>query len=192
VGDELGEAFAGRYEERPEVGRFLADTLADPASPWCDDTATQQTEGCAEAAERALNDALRGLSARMGGEMESWRWDRLHRAVFAHQPFNNVKTLRPFFSRSVGNGGDRSTVNVGPFVSGGSFEQYVAPGFRQLIDLSDLDGGRFTLAPGQSGHFLSSHYADLLEDWRVLRYRPLRFERATIERGPVERLRLEP
>lgn len=192
VGDELGEAFASRYEERPEVGRFLADTLVDPASPWCDDTTTPQTEGCAEVAERALSDALKGLSARMGGEMESWRWDRLHLAVFAHQPFNNVKALRPFFSRSVGNGGDRSTVNVGPFVSGGSFEQYVAPGFRQLIDLSNPDGGRFTLAPGQSGHFLSSHYDDLLEDWQALRYRPLRFERATIERAAAGRLRLEP
>jgi penicillin amidase len=116
----------------------------------------------------------------------------VHLAVFAHQPFNNVKTLRPFFTRTVGNGGDRSTVNVGAFVAGRSFEQYVAPSYRQLIDLSNADGGRFTLAPGQSGHFLSSHYDDLLADWQALRYRPLRFERATIERGKVERLRLEP
>lgn len=192
AGDELGEAFAGRYEERPEAARFLADTLADPASPWCDDTRTPQPEGCAEAAGRALDEALAELSNTLGGEMERWRWDSLHLAVFAHQPFNNVKALRPFFSRTVGNGGDRSTVNVGAFVAGRSFEQYVAPSYRQLIDLSNPDGGRFTLAPGQSGHFLSSHYDDLLADWRALRYRPLRFERATVERGEVERLRLEP
>lgn len=191
-GDELGEALAARYEERPEVGRFLADTLANPANPWCDDTTTPQTEVCAEVAERALNDAVKGLSAGMGSEMESWRWDRLHLTVFAHQPFNNVKALRPFFSRSVGNAGDRSTVNVGQFAAWGSFEQYVAPGFRQLVDLSNLDGSRFTLAPGQSGHFLSSHYDDLLEDWQALRYRPLRFERATIEYALAGRLRLEP
>ena len=35
-------------------------------------------------------------------------------------------------------------------------------------------------------------FESILEDWRALRYRPLRFERATLERGPVGRLRLEP
>ena len=39
-------------------------------------------------------------------------------------------------------------------------------GYRAVYDLSDLDNSQFIIAPGQSGNFLSPHYADLLPRWR--------------------------
>lgn len=37
---------------------------------------------------------------------------------------------------------------------------------RAIFDLSDLDKSLFMIATGQSGNPLSSHYGDMLEDWR--------------------------
>jgi acyl-homoserine lactone acylase PvdQ len=43
-----------------------------------------------------------------------------------------------------------------------------------------------------SGHFLSPHYDDFLSDWRAVRHRPMRMDRASIEKGATGRLRLTP
>ena len=53
------------------------------------------------------------------------------------------------------NGGDWSTVNVGPVDVDHPFNQISIPGYRQIIDLSPANDSRFLDAVGQSGHFLS-------------------------------------
>ncbi|MGH2397401.1 MAG: penicillin acylase family protein [bacterium] len=39
----------------------------------------------------------------------------------------------------------------------------------------------FIVTPGQSGHVASPHYADLVDDFLNLRYRPLLWDAADIE-----------
>ena len=41
-----------------------------------------------------------------------------------------------------------------------------------------------------SGHFLSKHYDDFLDDWRAVRHKKMRMERWDIEKGAVGHLRL--
>jgi penicillin amidase len=132
------------------------------------------------------------LAERMGREPERWRWDAVHSAVFPHQGLDSVRVLRPLLSRSVPNGGDWSTVNVGPVAADTPFEQHSVPGYRQIVDLSPANDSRFIEAVGMSGHFLSSHYDDFLEDWRAVRYRKMRTDRLEIESGAIGRLRLSP
>ena len=47
----------------------------------------------------------------------------MHRAVFPHQGLDAVGALRPLLSRSMPNGGDWSTVNVGPVAADALYEQ---------------------------------------------------------------------
>ena len=63
---------------------------------------------------------------------------------------------------------------------------------RQIVDLSPGGESRFIDAVGQSGHFLSRHYDDFLDDWRTVSGRPMRMDRAEIEKGATGRLRLVP
>lgn len=213
-GDELGTELINRYEGRMAfVSPYLHSTLADSNSPWCDDVSTDDAESCSNVVTQALDEALADLRTRLGDNMERWRWDQLHVTVFPHQPLDSIPQLRPIFNRTIGNGGDSSTVNVGPFncmrgpaASTASqpatnirlfqcarpFEQRAIPGYRQLIDLANLDDGRFIHAIGQSGHVLSPHYDDYLEDWQAVRYRQMRFERATVEQSAQATLRLSP
>lgn len=193
AGDELGQRLGRRYDERFDyVARFLMNVLKGPARAWCDDVTTPEKEDCSIAAERALRMALDNLRMRLGADMSSWRWDEVHRAVFPHQPFHNFGPLRGFFSRSVPNGGDGSTVNFAPFGFNRPFDQTSAPGYRQVIELSDSGKSLFIQAGGLSGHFLSPHYDDYLSDWQAVRYRSLRFDRDVVDRDRASTLRLEP
>jgi penicillin amidase len=112
--------------------------------------------------------------------------------VFPHQGLDSVGALRPILSRSMPNGGDWSTVNVGPVAVATPYEQHSVPGYRQIVDLSPANDSRFIDAVGQSGHFLSPHYDDFLSDWQAVRHRRMRMDRADIEKGALGRLRLIP
>jgi len=124
--------------------------------------------------------------------MTRWRWDALHRAVFPHSGLDSVASLRALLSRSVPTAGDWSTVNVGTVAADRRYEQRSVAGYREIVDLSAANDSRFLDALGESGHFLSRHYDDFLSDWAAVRYRPMRMERAAVERGAVGHVRLEP
>jgi penicillin G amidase len=191
VGDDLGrvlESYQGRFSS---ITRFLASTLdADPA--WCDTVGTAARETCDDAVTTALHGAVADLTERLGPEMSRWRWDSVHTAVFPHQGLDALGILRPVLSRARPNGGDWSTVNVGPVAADTPFEQRSVPGYREIIDLSPANDSRFLDAVGMSGHFLSPFYDNFLSDWQAVRHRKMRMNRLEIEEGAIGRLRLRP
>jgi penicillin amidase len=191
IGDELDDRVLRAYQSRYSyVTRFVASTLEGDGQRWCDDIRTENRETCRDAITRALEDGLAQLKERMGANPRRWRWDDVHRAMFPHQGLDTVGLLRPFLSRAVPNVGDWSTVNVGTVDAATPFDQRSIPGYRQIVDLSPANDSRFIDAVGQSGHFLSRHYDDFQGDWQAVRHRPMRMDRAAIERGAVGTLRL--
>jgi len=194
AGDELGplalDAYAGRFTF---LNRFLMNTLASPSSPWCDDVSTTTSvETCEDAVTGALRAGVGELERTLGSDIDHWRWDGVHRAMFPHQGLDAVPALRPLFSRSVANGGDWSTVNVGPVAADHLYEQRSIAGYRQIVDLSAANDSRFLDAVGESGHFLSKHYDDFLRDWQQVRHRAMRMDRAAVDNGALGTLRLTP
>lgn len=193
VEDELGTAATGSWERRfTFVHRFVVNAIGGGESSWCDNVGTPKPETCDEAVTAALSDAVGDLRRRLGDDVRQWRWQDVHRAVFPHQGLDAVGLLRPLLSLSVPSGGDWSTVNAGATAVDRPFDQTEVPGYRQIVDLSPANDSRFLDAVGESGHFLSPHYDDFLDDWRAVRYRPMRMERAAIEQGALGRLVLEP
>ena len=175
----------------PDVGADLRVRPVD--SPWCDDVTTAgKRETCDEAVSHALHSGVQELIERLGDDMTRWRWDAVHVAVFPHQGLDAVAALRPLLGRSVPNGGDWSTVNVGAVAADRPYEQHSVPGYREIIDLSPANDSRFLDAVGESGHFLSPHYDDFLKDWRAVKHKKMRMDRADIERDAIGHLRLTP
>jgi penicillin amidase len=192
VGGELGSAVTEAYQGKFSfVSRFLANTLASNDSPWCDDPTTTAHETCDEAVAAAFHRGVEDLRRRMGSDLTRWRWDTVHVAMFPHA-LDSVAALRPIFSRSLGIAGDWSTVNVGVSAADHPYEVHTVPGYREIIDLSPANDSRFLDAVGESGHFLSPHYADFLNDWRAVAHRKMRLDRADIERSALGRLTLAP
>jgi len=190
--DELGRTVTDAYERRfTYVHRFLEGLLTGAGSRWCDDVRTPQQETCDDAVNGALHDAVSTLRLALGDDVQQWRWDAVHHAVFPHA-LDSVAPLRLLLDRSVPNGGDWSTINVGPTAVDRPFNQTEVPGYRQIVDLSPAHDSRFLDAVGQSGHFLSPHYDDFLDDWQAVRHKPMRMDRAEIERGAIGKLTLMP
>jgi penicillin amidase len=194
AGDELGPLALDTYKRRfSYITRFVQNTLAAPDSDWCDNVKTaDRRESCRESVSAALRDAVDRLSRQMGGTLAAWRWETVHPAVFPHQGLDAVPALRPLLSRAVPSAGDWSTVNVGAVDVDFGYEQRAVPGYRQIVDLSPANDSRFLDAVGQSGHFLSRRYDDFLDDWRAVRHRRMRMERAEIDAQALGTLRLVP
>lgn len=181
VGRDLGPSVTENYQGRFSfVTRFVMNEL---------EGATTRAD---EAVTTALHTAIVDLTERLGGNMTGWRWDAVHRAMFPHQGLDAVAALRPLLSRSVPNGGDWSTVNVGAVAADAPYEQHSVAGYRQIIDLSPANDSRFIDAVGESGHFLSKHYDAFLKDWQQVRYRRMKTARTDVEAGAIGRLQLRP
>ena len=183
----------GLYQEMAERNHdtFLANIYADPAVNgfWCDDVLTVPVESCGDIALLALDAALDDITARLGTNMDRWAWSKIHITQYPHTPFSQVPALKPFFARSIANGGDDYTVNVAPVDGSDPYNQTHVPSFRSLIDLSDFNGSRFMHTTGQSGNVLSRHYDDLIEPHRDVEYLPMTWGRENVAGGV---LRLEP
>jgi len=193
AGDELGPRALDGYASRfTFITRFTIDTLTRNDASWCDDVRTPAAETCDDVVTRALDAGLARVTAKLGSDMGTWRWDAIHPAMFPHQGLDSVRALRPLLSRSAPNGGDWATVNVGPVATDDLFEQHSVPGYRQIVDLSSANDSRFIDAVGESGHFLSPHYDDFLADWRAVRHRKMRMDRKEVEAGAVGHLTLTP
>ncbi|WP_038055741.1 penicillin acylase family protein [Thermus amyloliquefaciens] len=157
---EVGEAF---WDEP----RYLLRALKE-GDKNCDQPDTGYPETCLDFAALALERALDRKEA-LGGRS----WGEVHRAVFPHAVLTHTP-LRRLTDRRVPFGGDRYTVNVGPFVPE-TLQMTHGPSYRQIVDLSDPEASLFVHPMGQAGHFLSPHYADLLPLWARGAYLPMRF-----------------
>lgn len=170
---------------------FLTNVLNNPdqGAAWCDNVLSATVETCTETAQVALDNALADLRERMGDDMNGWRWDRIHITQYPHNPFSQVSYLKWLFHRTIPNGGDRYTVNVAPVNLEQPYDQTHSPGYRHIIDLSDIAASRFMITTGASGNVLSRHYDDLIRRHRDVEHLPMRFGRENVT---GDTLRLEP
>lgn len=96
------------------------------------------------------------------------QWGDLHQAVFKH-PVLPIRRQVPY-------GGDRYTINVGPYNSTNFLMDRNGPSYRQLIDLANLERSRYIYPLGQSGRFFSPYFDNLLEPWRQGQYLTMKTE----------------
>jgi len=193
AGDDLGPRLTASYEGRYSfVTRFIIHTLEANDAAWCDDRRTPAHESCDDAVTKALHVAVAELTKRLGSGPWHWRWDAVHRATFPHQGLDAVPGLRFLLSRSMPSAGDWSTIDVGAVATDHPYEQHSVASYREIIDLSPRGDSRFIDAVGESGNPLSAHYDDFLKDWKAVKFRPMRMDRADAERGAIGHLRLSP
>ncbi|MCB0044214.1 MAG: penicillin acylase family protein [Caldilineaceae bacterium] len=156
---------------------------------WCDNILTAPSESCAETALEALDTALDDLSARMGDDMRKWTWGAIHKTQYPHNPFSEVPLLKPIFHRSIENGGDAYTVDIGPVRQTELYNQYHVVSQRSILDVGAWNNSLIIHTTGQSGNVLSRHYDDFIRPHRDVEYIPMTWGRENVT-GDV--LTLEP
>jgi penicillin amidase len=145
------------------LGGLAAALLAEDAAGWF---AAGRREPAIRAAFAA---ALDDLAHRLGPEMSSWTWGRLHPMPLRHVLSNRGELARLLDHGGIAVRGDLSTVcNTG---MGPQFEAKTGAGYRLIADLSVEPPGLWAVdGQGQSGQPGSPHYSDQLEDWLNARY----------------------
>jgi len=175
-----------------EIVRGLLD---EPGSAWWHDDALPVRQTRDDVLALALSDAHAELSERLGSDPTAWRWGELHTLTLRHASFGSsgIGPLERVFNRGpleVAGGTDIINSNSWSAVDG--YEVDWVPSMRMLMDLTDLDAGRWIHLTGQSGRPFHRHYSDQAERWRVGDYAPMAFTPEATARSAVRILTLQP
>jgi penicillin amidase len=141
----------------------------------------------------SLAAALAELDTRLGPDMATWTWGRLHQArfepaiaVLADPQTRAQMTVGPQPTPGSANTPRAQTYNTD------TFEVVAGASVRLVIDVGDWDNSTFINTPGQSINPDSRHYRDLFPIWAKGAQVPLRFTRGAVERDASLAIRLTP
>jgi penicillin amidase len=145
-----------------------------------------------EVVQRAFDATLRSLRRRLGPDLGTWQWGRLHVLKLEH-PLSARKPLGTLFDvPAFPWSGDLETVRAGGHLPGRLVAGGPTSAYRFIADCADWDHSLGCIPGGQSGHRGSPHYSDQIESWRRVAYHPLAFTRPAIARYARHTLRLTP
>lgn len=141
----------------------------------------------------SLKQALGELTDRLGPDMETWRWGRLHHvdwtpaaAALADPALKAQMRVGPLEAN-----GSASTVGAQAYRLD-DFTVTHGASFRMVLDVGDWDASRAINTPGQSGDPFDPHYRDLLPLWNTGQYAPLLFSRHAVEAAAQRVINLTP
>ncbi|MGW2516668.1 penicillin acylase family protein [Streptomyces sp. NPDC001617] len=152
-----------------EVVRNLMD---DPKSDWWSTPKSLTRPGASDNRDdlfkRAMIDARWELTAKLGKDIDTWSWGRLHRLFLKNQ---TLGTDGPGFLKYVLNrgpwklSGGEATVNATGWNAAGGYGVVWVPSMRMVVNLGDLDKSKWINLTGASGHAFSAHYTDQTSKW---------------------------
>jgi penicillin amidase len=160
--DELGPELYELFKSN-KIGRIaLYNVFETDNSPWIDNIATTENESFGQIVQSAYSDAVSGLMENYSGNLNKWKWEKIHSITFSH-PLSKVKIIGILFH-----------LNRGPFGVNGSFHT-VAPysypmdnpskvehgaSHRHIYSLADWDATQSVIPTGNSGVIKSKFYLD--------------------------------
>lgn len=123
--------------------------------------------------ESAFTQAISELTSRLGNDVSTWQWGRVHRT----RPRHPLSNLYPEVSAlldppGVTAHGDGDTPLAGSFALADPFFLTGMSVNRYIHDPSDWNKSRWIVPLGSSGHPGSPHYADQAEMWSNVEYVP--------------------
>ena len=138
-----------------------------------------------------MEETLDDLTGRLGPDMKTWTWGRLHQIRL-----NHVLSARGDLGQLLDRGGVPVRGSGVTVCNTGYDPNYLAPigaNYRLMADLGEEPQRLWAVdAQGQSGHPGSSHYGEQLAEWLAGRYHALPLDPREAEKTAVSVLRLEP
>ena len=130
----------------------------------------------------SLAEAVAEVKGRLGPDMASWSWGRLHHADFvaAAAALANPELAAQMKVGPLQVPGSASTPRATTYRAN-DFTQVSGASVRMVLDVGAWDNSMIINTPGQSGDPMSPHYRDLFALWAAGGYVPLRFSRAAVD-----------
>lgn len=144
---------------------------------------------------RAMIDARWELTAKLGKDIDTWSWGRLHRLFLKNQ---TLGTEGPGILQYVLNrgpwklSGGEATVDATGWNAAGGYGVVWVPSMRMVVNLADFDRSKWINLTGASGHAYSAHYTDQTEKWAKGELLPWSFSGKAVDRSTSDSLVLKP
>ncbi|MFE7614610.1 penicillin acylase family protein [Streptomyces sp. NPDC057496] len=153
------------------------------------------TENRDELFARALEDARWELTAKLGKDISTWSWGRLHQLTLKNQTLGTEGPglLQRALNRGPWDlGGGEAAVNATGWNAAGGYEVVWVPSMRMVVNVGDWDKSRWINLTGASGHAFSAHYTDQTEKWVNGELLDWSFGTNAVSKSTVDSLRLKP
>ncbi|MFE6333696.1 penicillin acylase family protein [Streptomyces sp. NPDC057806] len=144
---------------------------------------------------RAMIDARWELTAKLGKDIDTWSWGRLHRLFLKNQ---TLGTDGPGFLQYVLNrgpwklSGGEAAVNATGWNAAGGYGVVWVPSMRMVVNLGDLDKSKWINLTGASGHAYSAHYTDQTDKWADGELLDWSFSDGAVDKSTSDTLVLKP
>jgi penicillin G amidase len=145
--------------------------------------------------KRAMIDARWELTAKLGKNIDSWNWGRLHRLFLKNQTLGTEGpgVLQYILNRGPWKlSGGEATVNATGWNAAGGYGVVWVPSMRMVVNLADLDKSRWINLTGASGHAYSAPYTDQTGKWARGELLPWSFSDKAVDGSTSDTLVLEP
>ncbi|MFC7913540.1 penicillin acylase family protein [Streptomyces sp. NPDC057386] len=144
---------------------------------------------------RAMIDARWELTAKLGKDIDTWSWGRLHRLFLKNQ---TLGTEGPGIVKYVLNrgpwklGGGEAAVNASGWNAAGGYGVVWVPSMRMVVNLGNLDKSKWINLSGASGHAYNAHYTDQTDKWAAGELLPWSFSPQAVDDSTGDTLTLQP
>ncbi|MFJ4621482.1 penicillin acylase family protein [Streptomyces sp. NPDC088812] len=144
---------------------------------------------------RAMIDARWELTAKLGKDIDTWSWGRLHRLFLKNQ---TLGTSGPGFLQYILNrgpwklGGGEAAVDATGWNAAGGYDVVWVPSMRMVVNLADLDKSKWINLTGASGHAFSAHYTDQTDKWANGELLDWSFSAKAVDKSTSDTLVLKP
>ncbi|MEV8430913.1 penicillin acylase family protein [Streptomyces chartreusis] len=178
-----------------EVVRSL---MSDEDSDWWKTPASgtrPSADNRDELFRRAMIDARWELTAKLGKDIDTWNWGRLHRLFLKNQ---TLGVEGPGFVQYALNrgpwklSGGEATVNASGWNAAGGYGVVWVPSMRMVVNLGDLDKSKWINLTGASGHAYNAHYTDQTDKWADGELLDWSFSEKAVDDGTSDTLVLKP
>lgn len=145
--------------------------LKDEKSEWWQSPASRIDEGTTtrdQLLRRAMIDARWELTSKLGKDINSWSWGRLHQLTLKNQTLGTEGPgfLQAMLNRGPWNlAGGEAAVNATGWNAAGGYGVVWVPSMRMVVNVGDWDKSRWINLTGASGHAYSAHYTDQTDKW---------------------------
>jgi penicillin amidase len=183
--DELGPELYKKLIEQDLMPTYLIDGLrVKKESLWCDNVNTpDKKESFSDNINEAFKAAVTKLQERLGNDVMSWQWGKVHTLTLAH-PLGKISVLNRAFD-----------LNRGPFAVGGSYHTISVYSYpfetpflanngssqRHIFTVGDWDKSLTIIPTGQSGIPASKFYCDQTSRYLSYRYHSDPFSQSSVQ-----------
>ncbi|MBO0651845.1 penicillin acylase family protein [Streptomyces triculaminicus] len=178
-----------------EVVRSILDK---PEDSWWKTSGTRTNPGAKnrdELLERAMKDARWELTSKLGKDVTSWSWGRLHQLNLKNQTLGKEGPgiVKWMLNRGPWNlAGGEAAVNAAGWNAAGGYDVIWVPSMRMVVNLDDLDKSRWINLTGASGHAYNAHYYDQTDKWAKGELLPWAFSPDAVKKSGDATLTLKP